>query len=323
MVRVALAGASSGFGLTMLRVFHQLNDGKHKIILLSRSPQPDLAARGVDVRPVDYGNAAQLVQALTGVHTLLSVIGGEPVALRNAQLSLLEAAKEAGVKRFAPSEYAGTRYDGIDLYQPKAEVWTATQNSGLEYTRFACGLFMSTLATGTPKPMTEVGKQEGLGSGEQEALAGLRPWNFVINMKAGTADLPGDGSTELTWTDMRDVATFVFHSLDLKQWPQELGMRGDVKSFRDIVGIVEKVQRRELLTKENSIDEMKAQMQNPGKKFYNQARLAFAQGWGMVPADLNRAFPDVKPITCEEFIEKWWSNVELPEPSWDEDQSFM
>lgn len=67
---VALAGASSGFGLTMLKTFLHINHGKHKIVLLSRSAQPDLVAKGVDVRQVDYNNHAGLVQALSDVHTL-------------------------------------------------------------------------------------------------------------------------------------------------------------------------------------------------------------------------------------------------------------
>lgn len=320
---VALAGASSGFGLTMLKTFLHINHGKHDFVLLSRSAQPDLVAKGVDVRQVDYNNHARLVQALSDVHTLLSVVGGDPAGLQDAQLHMIEAAKEAGVKRWAPSEYAGSSYDGIDLYQPKAVVWEATQRSGIEYTRFSCGLFTSILGTGTSKPVTEVGRREGAKNGEEEALAGLRPWNFVLNMKNGTADLPGNGAAPLVWTEIRDAATFVFHALDLDRWPQELGMRGDIKSFRDVVKIVERVQKRKLLIKTNSIDEMKKRMEDPGKRFYNQCRIALAEGWGMVPDDLNKAFPSVQPVTCEAFVEKWWSNVELPDPAWSEDQSFM
>jgi hypothetical protein len=43
----------------------------------------------------------------------------------------------------------------------------------------------------------------------------------------------------------------------------------------------------------------------------------------MVGDELNQAFPDIWPITCKEFAEKWWSGVKLGEPSWTEDVSFM
>ena len=323
MVTVALVGATTGFGRTMLMTFIRHNNNKHKLVLISRSEQPEFAAQGVDVRPVDYSNHEQLVQAFQGVHTVLSVIGGNPQALRDAQLAIIPACKEAGVKRFAPSEYAGIGYKGIDLYAGKAEVWESTQKSGMEYTRFSCGLFTNVLATGTPKPMTEIGKQEGRQSGEEEALAGLRPWNYVINVKGGTADYPGDGTAHLCLTDTRDVALFVFRALGIEKWPEDLGMRGDVKSFKDMVQILQKVQGRKFLTNHNSLEELAARVDDPGKQFYNQTRLAFAKGYGMVGDDLNKAFPDVKPITCEQFAEKWWSGVKLGEPKWTEDVSFM
>lgn len=325
MVVVALAGATSGFGLTMLRVFLHQNEHRshpHQIVLLSRTAQPKFTAQGVDVRPVDYNDHPQLVKALSGVHTVLSTIGGSLAAIQHAQLRLLEAAKEAGVKRFAPSEYAGNGYEGIDLYASKAVVWNAVQKCGMEYARFSCGLFMSALATGTPKPVTEVGKDEGAQSGEEEALAGMRPWNFVINMKAGTVDYPGDGSAELVWTDMRDVSRFVFRALDLPRWNEDLGMRGDVKSFREVVAIVEKVQQRKFLVKENSIESMLKSAEDLGLQFYNQVRVAIAKGWCMVPGDLNREFPETKPTTCEEFVDKWWAGVELGEPRWEADRAF-
>ena len=325
MVTVALAGASTGFGRTMLQVFIQHNtDRKHRLVLLSRSPQPEFTAKGVDVRPVDYNNHQELVNALNDVHTVLSVIGGDGNAIKSAQLALISACQEAGVKRFAPSEYAGTDNENIDLYAPKKEVWEATRKSGLEYTRFSCGLFTSAFATGTPKPMTAVGEREGCKSGEEEALAGLRPWTFVVNMRAGTADYPGDGTAPLAFTDMRDVAYFVFRALDMEKWPEHLGIRGDAKSFKDAVEISEKVQGRKWLTKDNSIEDMQAQMEaDSSVKFYNQVRIAMAKGWGLVGDELNREFPDVKPVTCEEFIEKWWSGVELGEPSWTTTQTFM
>ena len=267
MVTVALAGASTGFGRTMLLQFLRQNkDNKHNIVLLSRTANPEFTAKGVDVRPVDYNNHAQLVKALEDVHTLLSVIGGSPEAIKSAQLALIPACQEAGVKRFAPSEYAGISNESIDLYAGKAEVWEATRKSGLEYTCFQCGLFMSLLATGTPKPLTELGRSEGCETGEQEALAGLRPWNYVVNLKAGTADYPGDGTAEFVLTDMRDVALFVFRALDLEHWPETMSMRGDVNSFRELVETVERVQGRKFLTRTNSLDELAAKTDDLGKK---------------------------------------------------------
>lgn len=56
---------------------------------------------------VDYGNHASLVSALRGVHTLIvTLFTADAKEAVGSQLALLKAAKEAGVKRFAPSEWA-------------------------------------------------------------------------------------------------------------------------------------------------------------------------------------------------------------------------
>lgn len=322
MVTVALVGVSTGFGKTVLNTFLRLNSqnpNPHHLVVISRSPNPDLSAQGIDVRPVDYSNHAQLVAALQGVHTVLPLIGGGGAIIRDTQLALLRAAKEAECTRFAPSEYAGQGYDGVDLYAGKAEVFEAVKASGLEFTRFNCGIFMSILATGTPKGMTKVGEMEGCKTGEEEALAGLRPWNYVINMLAGTVDYPEDGTAPFVLTDMRDVATFVYHALSLSSpWPQDLGMRGDVKSFAELVAIAERVQGRTWLKHSTPMAELEKTPSDPGAAFYNQTRLVLANGWGMVGDELNTAFPDFKPVDADTFVEKWWSGVELGKPSWGE-----
>ena len=182
---------------------------------------------------------------------------------------------------------------------------------------------MAVLATGTPKSVTEVGIREGAKSGEEEALAGLRPWNFVVNILAGTADFAGDGSAEMVLTDVRDIARFVWRALSLEKWEPVMGMRGDVTTFRDIIAKFEKVPGRKYLVKENAIERLNEEASaDPSKTFYNQGRVAIANGWAMVGDDLNRAFPEVKPTTVDDFIEKWWSGVELGEPSWVQNKAF-
>jgi hypothetical protein len=325
MVTVALAGATTGLGLTILRHLSFSPTNTHTIVLLSRSPQPTWTARGVLVREVDYDSLASLTAALAGVHTVVSLIGGSATALRDGQLALVAAAKQAGVKRFAPSEFSlrGGGY-GLDLYAGKREVWDAVVASGMESTRFSCGIFMGFLGTGTPKGVSAVGEREGASNGEEEALGGLRAWDFVVNVRNGTADLPGDGKQAVVFTDTRDVARFVEAALGLEVWPEELGMRGDLMDWRELVGVFERVQGRKFLVRENEVGEMeRVAREVEGKRFYNQVRVALVKGEGVVGDELNRAFPDIKPVGVEEFVRKWWEGVELGEARWEEDRSFM
>ena len=166
---------------------------------------------------------------------------------------------------------------------------------------------MNYLGTGTPK-------------GESEVLSGLRPWNFVINTGAGTADLPGDGSTKLTFTRLQDVGKFVAAALDLDRWEEEMGMGGSNMSYKDVVAAIEKVTKRKMLVKENTEEELKKLIkEDEGAVFYNQIRLSIAQGKVQVEPTLNKLAPEVKPWTVEEFLDRYWGGVELGESAWGKD----
>lgn len=116
---------------------------------------------------------------------------------------------------------------------------------------------------------------------------------------------------------MNDVARFVIASLELEIWPEILGMRGDVKTYREADAIAEKVQQRRFLVREDSVSTTEKQIEKvPMTQFYNQVRLALTDGWGLVSNELNEAFPTIRPTTLEEFVKKWWEGVELDEPSW-------
>lgn len=55
-------------------------------------------------------------------------------------------------------------------------------------------------------------------------LEGFRTWTFVINDKAGTADLSGEGNSILTFTSLQDVGRFVVAALELDRWEDGMGM---------------------------------------------------------------------------------------------------
>jgi hypothetical protein len=61
---------------------------------------------------LDVSNAESLKKAFTGVDVVVSTISGGGFAVQG---NLLTAAKEAGVKRFVPSEF------GVDITKSKYE----------------------------------------------------------------------------------------------------------------------------------------------------------------------------------------------------------
>lgn len=60
---------------------------------------------GVTLRAVNYDDKSELIEALQGIHTVLSFIQLLSDPENNSQKNLIDAAIVAGVKRFAPSEW--------------------------------------------------------------------------------------------------------------------------------------------------------------------------------------------------------------------------
>lgn len=108
-------------------VIEALVSQKHDIIVLSRNKRVQFfcfssldvltnqliqdtlvheVTPGVDWAQVDYDNPKQLEQTLHRVHTLLSFVVIQDDPASTAQKNLIDAAVRAGVKRFAPSEWA-------------------------------------------------------------------------------------------------------------------------------------------------------------------------------------------------------------------------
>lgn len=107
-------------------------------------------------------------------------------------------------------------------------------------------IFLNTMVTGTPK-------------NQDEALGGLKPWNFIVDIPAGTADIPGDGKTPVPFTSTQDVGRFVAASLDLERWEPVSGMAGDKKTYEEVVEIVERItgEKRKILRRYTSAEELK------------------------------------------------------------------
>ncbi|KAL1604028.1 hypothetical protein SLS60_005620 [Paraconiothyrium brasiliense] len=103
MVLIAIAGGSGQVAQEVLDALVATN--KHEIILLSRSAPKENVGISVMQRVVDYNDKDNLVNALRGVHTVLSFIQVLLDVDQQSQKNLIDAAVLAGVKRFAPSEY--------------------------------------------------------------------------------------------------------------------------------------------------------------------------------------------------------------------------
>jgi len=108
--------------------------------------------------------------------------------------------------------------------------------------------------------------------------------------------------------------------LDLDNWEEKMGMVGETASYSDVITPIERVTGRKMLVKQTSVEELESMIkEDEGASFYNQVRLKGAKGEGTVEPTLNKLLPHIKTWSIDEYLKRYWSGVELEEPSWAKD----
>lgn len=107
MVHVAVLGAGVGLGK---QVIDSLLERSHTVAVLSRKDHSSSDINkpsNLKYTRINYDDHQSLVSALQSVHTVISTTGALGKPMYDTQIAVLNAAIEAGVKRFIPSEFAG------------------------------------------------------------------------------------------------------------------------------------------------------------------------------------------------------------------------
>ncbi|KAL6721262.1 hypothetical protein ACLMJK_000364 [Lecanora helva] len=316
MAIIAVAGGTSpSLGHSIVTA---IGASSNQPIILSRidppKPQPS-HCYGAEVRYVDYTSHASLVLALRGVETVISVIKIPGPEWASYQINLLNAAREAGCKRFAPSQFENgpLAADKVDITGLKLAVWQACKESGLEVARFSCGMFMNYLALGS----------EDLKEGrKEEALHGLVDEPIIWDVKNRTAELPvkDDGtSPRFTTTEIGDVGKFVAAvcELELGKWEQEMMMVGEtieVDKATELLGKairapfeIRKVGRKELQSRDQSVEGIGKSREEIVLKLISQIELVMLdenEGAAILKPVINQLCPAVKPLNVTEYLDK-------------------
>ncbi|KAK8120301.1 hypothetical protein PG999_004421 [Apiospora kogelbergensis] len=138
MGKVTLIGGSGNVAREVIDAI--LKRGKHNVMICSRK-----SIRPVDLPPVvqwavvDYSDHVSLVSVFRGTDTVLSFVTGmDAYSGFQVEKQAIDAAIEAGVQRYAPSQWAARSDSGITHYAFKDKV--------LQYTLFQPGFFTDYLA---------------------------------------------------------------------------------------------------------------------------------------------------------------------------------
>jgi uncharacterized protein YbjT (DUF2867 family) len=150
-VRVLVTG---GTGFVGPKIVHALRAAGNEVKALVRRPKRagSLTAWGCELAEGDMTDAASLHRAAEGcdavVH-LVAILAGRPAdferVMERGTRDLIDAAREAGVRRFVLMSALGTREDTRDLvpyFHAKWEMEQAVKQSGLEHVIFRpCFIF--------------------------------------------------------------------------------------------------------------------------------------------------------------------------------------
>ncbi|KAI8674610.1 NmrA domain-containing protein [Fusarium keratoplasticum] len=116
---------------------------------VDNSTNQQFAAKGVHIVAYDLnGPSSALVEILKPIDVVISCITWEHL---DQQIPWIDAAKEAGVKRFVPSEWVGPAPRGvIDIKDKKLEILGVIQRARLPYTIIDVGCFFQVFVPKVP-----------------------------------------------------------------------------------------------------------------------------------------------------------------------------
>jgi NAD(P)H dehydrogenase (quinone) len=129
---IGINGATGQLGRLVVRGLTQ-KVGPSELVALVRSPEKarDL---GIPVREFDYDKPQTLAGALAGIDTLLLVSANEPGKRTAQHRNVIDAAKQAGVRRIVYTSLLRADQSPIDLAQDHRATEEAIKASGIPYT---------------------------------------------------------------------------------------------------------------------------------------------------------------------------------------------
>ncbi|KKY14169.1 hypothetical protein UCDDS831_g08384 [Diplodia seriata] len=298
MVKVAVAGGS---GSVASEVIDQIVARKrHEVTILEQRPteSPCADKQGIKWIQVDYSDKSSLAQVLRGTDVVLCFFTGLDYmsAVRNSK-NLIDASIQAGVKRFAPSEWGSRLNWSIPHYRFKDEIreYLEECNSGrprLEYTIFQPGLFTNYF--GFPYSTTR--------------HLSMSPW--LIDFDNRRAITVGAGDFSLCLTTVQDMAFVVAEALEYEgKWPVDGGIRGTQITMAELIRLGEKLRGQlksswcPLLTHPCFPDEHREII---SRHIMITFLRSVAQGAWTVSDSWNKLLPDYKYTSAEDYLTQIW-----------------
>ncbi|KAJ9078699.1 hypothetical protein DSO57_1003970 [Entomophthora muscae] len=280
---VTIIGGTGQLGQYLTREF--LSQGTFKVKVLTRVESKatelheEFRQKGADIVQVDYKDQASIKSALQNTHVVISALGSYD--LFENQERFINAAKEAGVVRFVPSEF------GIDVegntnpfFAPKVKTRQALESSGLEYTYYNTGFFIDHL---------------------------LLPI-FGFDIPNCKVSIVGKGETKVSVTSLNDVAKFVVETINLPQAKNsKLNITGDESTLLDIANDAAKIKAKPFEIEHIPAEKAQAILDDGSTdgmtKALNLLRLEIENGGVINKGNDASLVVGLKPMSIREYIQ--------------------
>jgi hypothetical protein len=264
---------------------------------------------------VDYHDLASLTSALTGFDTCLSFV----IALLDTdnvvQKNLIHACIAAGVRRFAPSEWAIASNSGVPPYANKdalsaylADLKAKGELRQLQYCLFQPSVFLDYLAH--PYPLSP----------------DFVSWPLFLDFENRRAMLLDDGTYPIVMTSVADASSLLAAALvDPEPWPVVGGMQGARTNINELIALGKKIRGGEwavehVASADVERGELKTswvpQLAHPvipvdqrgafSKQFVLDFFLAMKSGAWDVGREWNERAVGVQVVGLEEYLTKAW-----------------
>ncbi|KAE9378972.1 NAD(P)-binding protein [Stipitochalara longipes BDJ] len=312
MVKIAIAGGSGQVGREVVDAL--VATKKHEIVILSRNVAAvDDNSSEIAWRTIDYNDKSSLVEALRGIHTVLSFTQLLADPENTSQKNLIDASIAAGVKRFAPSEWGSASAIDMPWWAGKDEIKEYLKKVNetekvLEYTLFQPGLFLEYLAY------------------PYKTAKHLEPLNTMIDFQNRRAIVVEGHDAIMTYTSVNDLAAVIARAVDLDgEWPVIGGISGNRVPISKLLKIGEKVRGQAfsidkvkledlengILTASWTLDAShpsvaRDQVERMMKAVLVGTLLSSAKGAWDVSDDFNQLLPDFKFAQVENFLTEVW-----------------
>jgi nucleoside-diphosphate-sugar epimerase len=295
---VAVVGGSGHLGALIANALLEKPDVQVRLLVRagSRAKVADFEKRDAEIVEGSLGpdDGAALAAFVKGAYAVISAVQGGPDVIIEGQRRLLHAARDAGVRRFIPSDYS------LDLFEVKpGNIVTSELRR-----QFA-------LIEEQERGDVEVVHVLNGGFMDREVLFGFIR---VIDAEKQTAYVWGDGKAPMAWTTYEDTARYsVEAAVDERPVPRKFYVAGSVVDFARLVAEFEAGSGKKLKVERlGSLDDLSARIAEL-QKANPQNLLAYLplmylrstmSGEGQLKPLMNDRYPSIRPTTVREYVAK-------------------